>query len=127
MGKPTDREEAGDMIRRLAGGRHTVVSGVAVRRLAAHGDRSAEIVAGCAETDVWFRELTDPQIQAYLDTGEWRDKAGAYGIQGRAGLFVERIEGEYFAVVGLSLRLLVSLLAQLGLDALSTPAADVVA
>lgn len=127
LGKPTDREEAGDMIRRLAGGRHTVVSGVAVRRLAAHGDRSAEIVAGCAETDVWFRELTDPQIQAYLDTGEWRDKAGAYGIQGRAGLFVERIEGEYFAVVGLSLRLLVSLLAQLGLDALSTPAADVVA
>ncbi len=127
LGKPADRGEAREMIRRLAGRRHTVASGVAVRRLAAHGAREAELVAGCAETDVWFRDLTDTQIEAYLDSGEWNDKAGAYGIQGRAGLLVERIEGEYFTVVGLPLGLLVSLLAQLGLDAISRLAAHEVA
>lgn len=121
LGKPVDRDEARSMIELLAGRRHTVISGLAIKPVGGGGGSLAvaPTFAGCAQTDVWFRDVTDRQIEAYLDAGEWHDKAGAYGIQGRAGLLVERIEGDYFTVVGLPLALLVSLLEQAGIDALA--------
>ncbi len=121
LGKPFDRDEARGMVRMLSGRRHTVVSGVALRREDAEaggvaGSGVGETLVGCSQTYVWFQRLDGSQIEAYLNTGEWHDKAGAYGIQGRAGLLVERIEGEYFTVVGLPLGLLVSLFRRLGFD-----------
>jgi septum formation protein len=65
-----------------------------------------------SETAVWFRRLTVDEILRYVATGEPLDKAGAYGIQGRAGAFVERIDGDYFTVVGLPLARLAALLSQ---------------
>lgn len=121
LGKPFDRDEAREMVRTLSGRRHTVVSGVALRRedaepAAVAGTSAGDTLVGCSQTHVWFERLDESQIEAYLETGEWHDKAGAYGIQGRAGLLVERIEGEYFTVVGLPLGLLVCLFRRLGFD-----------
>jgi septum formation protein len=67
------------------------------------------------EVGVTFRRLTDPEIERYIDTGEPMDKAGAYGIQGYGATIVERVEGDYFAVMGLPLNRLVRLLESLGL------------
>lgn len=101
----------------LAGRSHSVITGVALIREDALGERRCAV--GSAETLVWFRALSSAQLDAYLSGGEWSDKAGAYGIQGGAGLFVERIEGEYANVVGLPLSLLVMLCRRLGFDLLS--------
>lgn len=84
------------MLRRLSGRRHRVVTGFVVARGAA---RRAEAVS----TRVWFRDLSDAEIDAYLATGEPYDKAGSYAIQGIAGAFIDRIEGSYTNVVGLPL------------------------
>ncbi len=94
MGKPRDREDAFRMLRRLSGETHTVMTGTA---LYLNGKSTVFTV----ETRVTFYTLTDDEINAYLDTGEPFDKAGAYGIQGKGSLLVERIEGDYFNVVGL--------------------------
>lgn len=95
LGKPKDRRDAENMLNSLSGRRHRVVTGVAL--VDAEGFRTyshAEV------TYVYFRELSPKDIKTYLDTDEPYDKAGAYGIQGHAGLFVEKIEGCYFNVVG---------------------------
>lgn len=95
LGKPADRVEAERMLNALSGRRHRVVTGLAL--VDAEGLRTyshAEV------TYVYFRELSAKDIKTYLDTDEPYDKAGAYGIQGHAGLFVEKIEGCYFNVVG---------------------------
>ncbi len=94
MGKPKDREDAFRMLRRLSGETHTVMTGTAL-----YLDEKSTVFT--TETDVTFYELTDEEINAYLDTGEPFDKAGAYGIQGKGSLLVRRIEGDYFNVVGL--------------------------
>lgn len=111
LGKPADREEAGAMLTRLAGCRHEVVSGVALMR----GPAAAEAVAHVA-TAVRFAPLDEWQLEAYLASGEWEGKAGAYAIQGLAALFVEAIDGEYANVVGLPLALLARLFRRLGFD-----------
>jgi len=116
LGKPGDRAEARRMLALLSGRSHLVITGVALMREDVSGERRC--VVGSAETEVWFRALRPVQLDAYLDGGEWADKAGAYGIQGAAGLFVERIEGEYANVVGLPLSLMVMLCARLGFDLL---------
>ena len=113
LGKPTDAEDAGRMLRLLSGRRHHVVSAVAVQH-SARGVRLADSVV----TAVWFRPLREREITAYIATGEPLDKAGAYGIQGRAALFVDRIEGDYFNVVGLPLIRLAALLEQAGIPVL---------
>lgn len=95
LGKPKGREEAESMLTSLSGRRHRVITGISL--VDARGLRTfshAEV------TYVYFRELTAKDIKTYLDTDEPYDKAGAYGIQGHAALFVERIEGCYFNVVG---------------------------
>lgn len=109
LGKPRDREHAMQMLRRLSGRTHTVMTGVAA-------SWNGRVVSGLEEVDVTFRPLTDEEIARYVDTGEPMDKAGAYGIQGFGATIVERVEGDYFAVMGLALNRLVRLLRELGLD-----------
>ncbi len=94
LGKPKDREDAFNTIRRLSGRVHSVFTGVC-----AVDDRGSLTFA--EETKVEFYPLTDDEINAYVDTIEPYDKAGSYGIQGLASKFIRGIEGDYFNVVGL--------------------------
>ena len=94
LGKPKDAADAFSMLKSLSGKWHTVYTGYAV----VNGEK---VTTGCEETAVKFRELSDKEINDYIATGEPFDKAGAYGIQGRASVFVERIDGDFFNVVGL--------------------------
>ncbi len=109
LGKPSTPEDAGEMLRRLSGRTHHVTTGVVV----AHGRRGVRL-ADDSVTAVRFRTLRAVEILRYVATGEPMDKAGAYGIQGRAALFVERVEGDYFGVVGLPLVSLARLLDSIG-------------
>ena len=108
LGKPRDRDHAHAMLRRLSGRSHVVMTGVAVHW-------QGQIVSGLEEVGVTFRRLTENDIERYIATGEPMDKAGAYGIQGYGATIVERVEGDYFAVMGLALNLLVRLLRAAGL------------
>lgn len=101
------------MLRSLSGRVHRVVTAVAVMRSGEEQGLSA-----CEETKVWFRDLSEGEIEAYVATGEPLDKAGAYGIQGLGALLVERVEGCYFNVVGLPLSTLHRLLRDFGCDLL---------
>lgn len=96
LGKPSGRADALSMLRKLSGRAHDVYSGVAL--VCAENSFCATAVE---RTSVFFGPLSDEDIGEYLDTGEHADKAGAYGIQGRAMVFVEKIEGCYYNVVGL--------------------------
>jgi len=107
LGKPASRDDAIAMLERLSGREHTVYTSVAV----AHEGRT---LSGVEAVQVQFRTLTRAQIAAYVDTGEPMDKAGAYGIQGYGATLVERISGDYFAVMGLPLGRLVGLIRELG-------------
>ncbi len=111
LGKPADRADAVRMLRALSGREHRVYTGVAVTR-AGKTLREAEM------TTVFFRPMTDREIDAYIDSGEPMDKAGAYGYQGLAGLFIHKIEGDYFNVVGLPLCRLGRMLASMGVTLL---------
>jgi len=106
-GKPADRRSAEQMLRSLSGQTHCVITGLAIRE-AQHSTALLDAV----ETRVEMRHISDEELQWYLDSGEPFDKAGAYGIQGLAGKFVERIEGCYFNVVGLPLTRLIEMLSQ---------------
>ncbi|MCR5718743.1 MAG: Maf family protein [Oscillospiraceae bacterium] len=94
MGKPKDRDDAHRMLRALSGESHSVLTGCSLY----HGKQTTVFTT---ETLVTFYPLSDAEIEAYLDTGEPFDKAGAYGIQGKGSLLVREIEGDYFNVVGL--------------------------
>lgn len=94
LGKPADRAQAMHMLQRLSGRRHEVHTAVAL----ALNDTLHEDVS---VTEVWFRTLDERDIRRYCDSGEPYDKAGAYGIQGIAGVFVERIHGSHTGVMGL--------------------------
>jgi septum formation protein len=104
LGKPEDAADAVRMLRLLSGCSHRVITGIAVVTA-----QSTQIAS--EETAVRFLPLSDAEIEAYVATGEPMDKAGAYGIQGRAARWIPRIEGCYFNVVGLPLALVSSLLA----------------
>jgi septum formation protein len=111
LGKPTDEQDAARMLRAFQGQVHEVYTGVACidtmndTRIVAH-----------SMTKVTMKALTDKQIERYIRTGEPMDKAGAYGIQGIGATLIERIEGDYFTVVGLPLALLSDMLADMGID-----------
>ena len=108
LGKPADRDEAVRMLQRLSGTRHEVRTALALAvEDSVHEDVSI--------TQVQFRELSERDIQRYCDSGEPYDKAGGYGIQGLAGVFVERIEGSYTGVMGLPLFETARLLAHAGI------------
>jgi len=108
LGKPKNEADAARMLRRLSGRTHTVITGVAV----AWRDR---LESGVEEVEVTFHALTDVAIRAYIATREPMDKAGAYGIQGFGATIVQRVHGDYFAVMGLPLQLLVRLLERVGI------------
>lgn len=114
LGKPADADEAKDMLTRLSGREHHVVTGVALLRIGS--DREVRELVGASVTAVRFRPLSEAEIQAYLQSDEWRDKAGAYAIQGSASLFVEGIVGDHSNVVGLPLSLVGGLLREAGFD-----------
>lgn len=109
LGKPKDAADAVRMLTELSGRTHKVLTGVAV---SFDGTQLAEV----CETEVIFRTLTAAEIADYVATGEPLDKAGAYGIQGRGAVFVEKINGCYNNVVGLPLTRLHLMLAKLGVD-----------
>ncbi len=94
LGKPKDEKDAFDMLRLLSSREHSVFTGVTI--LSAEREKTFSV-----ETRVKFFELSDEEINAYIKSGECSDKAGAYGIQGLGSLLVERIDGDYFNVVGL--------------------------
>lgn len=100
-GKPADREEARTMLRSLSGKTHQVYTGICL--IDTKGARS---IGGTDSCEVTFNNLSQAEIEAYLDTGEPLDKAGAYGIQGRGALLVDKINGDFYTVMGLSLSLL---------------------
>ena len=96
LGKPKDRQEAAQMLRKLSGKTHCVYTGITVV-----DTDDMHSVSEYEKTAVEFREITDREIEYYLDNFEVTDKAGAYAIQEYAGTFVRRIEGDYFNIVGL--------------------------
>jgi septum formation protein len=102
FGKPRDAEEAETFLRRLSGRGHEVLSGIALRE---HGSDRSEV----AVTRVRFRLLEQHDIDWYLGTGEWRERAGGYAIQGRGAALVAEIEGDYSNVVGLPVPALIEL------------------
>lgn len=108
LGKPRDRAHAAEMLRHLSGRSHVVMTGVAVR----WRDRIASDVE---EVGVTFRALSADEIERYIATGEPMDKAGAYGIQGYGATIVDRVDGDYFAVMGLALNRLMRLCREVGL------------
>jgi septum formation protein len=101
-GKPSDAAEARATLQALSGRTHAVIGGLCL--VGRDGTRTA-----VATTEVEFRALDRPVLDWYLGTGEWRDRAGAYAIQGRGGALVNRIEGDYLNVVGLPLATLLDL------------------
>lgn len=107
LGKPRDAEDAARMLTMLSGNRHTVFTGVALIK------DGRELVSAVS-TDVFFREISRPEIAAYVAGGEPMDKAGAYGAQGPGAVFIERIEGDFFNVVGLPLCRLSEMLSEMG-------------
>lgn len=105
LGKPKSREEAKIMLKSLSGNTHEVFTGVAL----VHGASNKKVVE-YARTEVTFNDLSDDEIEIYLNTGEAYDKAGAYGIQGFGALLVSEIKGDFFNVMGLPLSKLNSML-----------------
>ena len=109
FGKPEDGEDAARMLRELSGTDHTVVGGICVT------DGGSTLVSSVT-THVRFKELTNREIGAYVESGEPFGKAGAYAIQGKASLFVESVSGDYANIVGISVFELRRMLAELGHD-----------
>ncbi|MDY4415150.1 Maf family protein [Selenomonas sp.] len=107
-GKPKDAADACAMLRRFAGRRHAVVTGIALV------SRDGTCRTDAAETNVCFADMMDEEITAYVATGEPMDKAGAYAVQGRAAAFIPRIEGSFSSVVGLPLYEVITLLKAAG-------------
>lgn len=109
LGKPHSEQEAYSMLTSLSGRTHVVITGITVLQ----GSR----METCSDmTGVTFRSLTDAEKWSYIRTGEPMDKAGAYGVQGKAALFVTGINGDYFNVMGLPLHLLGQMLSSFGMD-----------
>lgn len=94
FGKPADADEARSMLKAFAGRSHQAVTSVAIKQ-------DERVLVRTSVTDVFFRELSDDEINRYIESGEPFDKAGAYGIQGKAAVFIEKINGSYTGVMGL--------------------------
>ncbi|WP_413559724.1 Maf family protein [Bdellovibrio sp. HCB209] len=108
QGKPSDKQNAFEMLRRLSGKVHDVQTGVCIIDSA-----SGKELSQIETTKVYFKNLTDQEIWTYIETGEPMDKAGAYGIQGLGGKFVEKFEGPFDNVVGLPVQLVKDMLAKI--------------
>jgi len=111
IGKPEDKNEAREMLKCLQGKCHTVFSGIAV--LSTEEGRS---LVDVDRTEVFLRQMDEQEINEYVDTGEPLDKAGSYGIQGFGGIFVEKINGSYFTVMGLPIHKLALMLKKFNIN-----------
>jgi septum formation protein len=111
LGKPSDDQDAVRMLTMLSGRTHRVITGVVVMDAS-----TGRTLTRTSVTHVWFRDLTDDEIRSYVATGEPLDKAGAYGIQEKGALLVDKIEGCYFNVVGLPVSLLGEMLRAFNID-----------
>ena len=111
LGKPVDEADALQMLTALQGRHHTVCTGVTVRQ----GDH---IVTESETTEVYFRPATEAELLAYIATKEPMDKAGSYGVQGKGALLVEKLNGDFFNVMGLPVLRLSRMLAQFGISLL---------
>lgn len=111
LGKPKDEADAARMLRLLSGRRHEVMTGLTVLR-------GTHIQSRTVRTGIEFRPLSEREIAAYVRTGEPMDKAGAYGIQGRASIFVRHLDGDYFCVMGLPVCALAEMLRECGVSVL---------
>ena len=103
LGKPKNKQDARRMLSELSGNIHSVYSGLCLIK----GDK---VLTDYCKTDVYFDKLTEKDIDWYISQNEWSDKAGGYGIQGKASVFIRKIDGDYFNVVGLPVNLLYKML-----------------
>jgi septum formation protein len=113
LGKPQTVDEARKMLAQISGKSHEVITGFTVLDTATN-----KIISGTVCTKVYIKKLTTQEIDAYVQTGEPLDKAGAYGIQGLGAVIVEKIEGDYYNVVGLPLSALAEVLKEFGINVL---------
>ncbi len=113
LGKPKDDKDAFNMLKLLAGRTHKVLSAVAV-----YDTETKKVVKDSVTSEVVFREIKEEEIQSYIRTGEPADKAGAYAIQGKAGIFVKEIKGCYSNIVGISVYKIAEILKQFGVRVL---------
>ncbi len=111
LGKPYTAGEARKMLAQISGKSHDVITGFTVLDTATN-----KIISGTVNTKVYIKKLTKKEIDAYVQTGEPLDKAGAYGIQGLGAVIVEKIEGDYYNVVGLPLNALAEVLKDFGIS-----------
>ena len=111
LGKPQDEADALRMLTALQGRHHTVCTGVTVRR-------GAEVITESETTHVYFRPATEKELRAYIATGEPMDKAGSYGVQGKGALLVEKLDGDFFNVMGLPVLRLSRMLKRFGVELL---------
>lgn len=109
LGKPANSEQAVNFLEMLSGRSHRVITGVAI---CSENIRAYDF----SVTKVFFRDLSETEIRKYIQSMEWTDKAGAYGIQGHASLFIEKIDGCYFNVVGFPVNTFYSLLERNNID-----------
>lgn len=109
LGKPANHQDASGMLRTLSNNMHEVITGIAILY-------QGKSYFDSAKTKVYFTRISDEEISYYLDHEDYRDKAGAYGIQGRASVFVKKIEGCYFNVVGFPLNLFYKMLKRIGIE-----------
>jgi septum formation protein len=110
IGKPKDQDDARTILNVLSGRVHSVFSGIALVE-------GQQIQSASAESKVYFKKLEASEIEAYLKTNEWQDKAGGYGVQSSGGDLIEKIEGGYLNIVGLPLDLLIEMLKKFGVHA----------
>ena len=111
LGKPHTADEAGKMLAKISGKSHEVITGFTILDTV-----TDKIMTGTVSTKVYIKKLTRQEIAAYVQTGEPLDKAGAYGIQGRGAVIVEKIEGDYYNVMGLPLSALTEALIEFGIS-----------
>lgn len=113
LGKPESNEDAAEMLKKLSNGKHTVLTGVAVCSLF-DGQEVTEV----DKTDVFMSDMSGEDIKKYIETGEPMGKSGSYAVQGLGSIFVERIEGSYFTVMGLPIHKLAKILADFSIGIL---------
>ncbi|MCT4688921.1 Maf family protein [Vallitalea sp.] len=111
LGKPKDTIQARDYLKKLSGKKHLVYSGIAILNMNSNNNYISHEV-----TEVYMKELNEEEITCYINTGEPLDKAGAYGIQGVGSIFIEKINGDYYNVMGLPLNKLYKGLSKLGVN-----------
>lgn len=113
LGKPKDKNDAFNMLKALNGKTHRVISAITI-----YDSQTKKTVQTSVTSEVTFREITDNEITAYINTGEPMDKAGAYAIQGKASIFVKSINGCYFNIVGISVYKVAEILKEFGVSVL---------